>query len=38
MDNSDFDIVMEEVEYLEMEKQDIEKRKKELLERIGWSE
>lgn len=38
MNDSDFDIIMQEVEYLEMERQDIEKRKKELLQRIGLSE
>ena len=38
MNDTDFDIIMQEVELLEMEKQDIEKRKKELLKRVGLSE
>lgn len=38
MDSSDFDMIMEELEYLEVERQDLEKRKKELFECIGWNE
>jgi len=38
MDDKDFYLIMEEIEYLEIERQDIERRKKELLQRIGWSE